>query len=44
MVYYKLVKIMIDASGLAKVIIDVVVQYLNLPNSIITDQVSLFTL
>ena len=41
-VYYKLVKITIDAPGLAKVIIDVVVWHHGLPNSIITDQSSLF--
>ena len=43
MVHYKPVKITIDASGLAKVIIDVVVRHYGLPNSIITDWGSLFT-
>ena len=42
MVHYKPVKITIDALGLAKVIINVVVQHYGLPNSIITDQGSLF--
>ena len=44
MVHYKLVKITIDAPGLAEVIIDVVVQYHGLPNLIVTDRGSLFTL
>ena len=43
MMYYKLVKITIDAPGLAKVIIDIVVEYYSLPDSIITDKGSLFT-
>ena len=41
-VYYKLVKIKIDALSLADVIIDVVVRYHGLPDFIITDQGSLF--
>ena len=36
-IHYKLVKITIDTSGLAKVIIDVVVWYQGLPDSIITN-------
>ena len=43
MVYYKPVKITIDASGLAEVIIDVVVWYHGLPDSIITNRNPLFT-
>ena len=43
MIIYEPVKITIDASGLAEVIIDVVVQYHGLLDSIITDQGSLFT-
>ena len=43
MVYYKLVKITIDVSGFAKVIIDIIVRHYGLPDSIITDQGSLFT-
>ena len=43
MVHYEPVKITIDAPGLAKVIIDVVVRYHGLPDSIITDWSSLFT-
>ena len=42
-VYYKPVKITIDTLDLAKVIIDVVVRHHGLPDSIITDQGSLFT-
>ena len=44
MVHYEQVKIMINAPGLAKVIIDVVIQHHGLPDSIITDWSSLFTL
>ena len=43
MVYYELVKIIIDTPRLAEVIIDVVVWHHGLPNSIITDRGSLFT-
>ena len=43
MVYYKPVKVTIDAPGLAKVIIDVVVRHHGLPDSIVTDRGSLFT-
>ena len=42
MVYYKPIKTKIDALGLAKVIIKVVVWYHGLPDSIITNQGSLF--
>lgn len=44
MIYYEPVKITINAFSLAKVIIDVVVQYYGLPNSIISDWSSVFTL
>ena len=43
MIYYKPVKITINAPGLVEVIIDVVVWYYGLFDSIITDQGSLFT-
>ena len=43
MVYYEPVKVTIDASGLAEVIIDVVVWHHGLPNTIVTDRSSLFT-
>ena len=43
MVYYKPVKVTIDAPGLAEIIIDVVVRYHGLPDSIVTDRGSLFT-
>ena len=43
MVHYELVKIIIDALRLAKIIIDVVVRYYDIPDSIVTDQGSLFT-
>ena len=42
MIYYELIKVTINASRLAEVIIDVVVQYHDLPNSIMTDRGSLF--
>ncbi len=42
MVYYKLVKVIIDVSGLAKVIIDVVVHYHGILRSIVIDWGSLF--
>ena len=42
-VHYKLVKITIDAPGLAKVIIDMVVCHHGLQDLIITDKCSLFT-
>ena len=43
MVYYKLVKVTIDALDLAEVMIDVIVRYQGLLNSIITNQGSFFT-
>lgn len=43
MVYYKLLKVIINALGLAKVILDVVIQYHVLPNSIVTYWGFLFT-
>ena len=43
MVYYKPVKITIDAPELAKVTIDVVVQHHGLPDSIISDRGAIFT-
>ena len=41
--HYKLVKITINILGLAEVIINIVVLHYGLPNSIITNQGSLFT-
>lgn len=43
MIYYELVKIIIDALGLAKIILDVVVRYHGLPNSIVSNRGSVFT-
>ena len=43
MVHYKPVTVIIDAPGLAKVIIDVVVQHHGLPDSIISDRGAIFT-
>ena len=43
MVYYKPVKITIDASDFVEVIIDIVIRHHGLPDSIITDWGSLFT-
>ena len=43
MVHYKPVKIIINAPGLAKVIIDVIMPYHGLPDSIVTNWGSLFT-
>ena len=43
MVHYKLVKVTIDAPGLAEVIINKVVRHHGLPNSIITNRGLLFT-
>ena len=43
MAYYKPVKVTIDAPRLAEVMLDVVVWYHGLPNSIMTDEGSLFT-
>ena len=42
-VHYKPVKVIINALGLAEVIINVVVRYHELPNSIVTDRGLLFT-
>ena len=42
MVHYKLVKITINAPGLAEIIINIVVCHHSLPNSIMTDRGSLF--
>ncbi len=42
-VHYKPVKVTIDAPGLAKVIIDVVMHHHGVPESIVTDRGSLFT-
>ena len=44
MIYYKLVKITIDALKLAKVIIDVMVQHNSLPDSIVNNQSLIFIL
>ena len=44
MIYYKLIKVTIDASSLAEVIINVIMRHHNLSDSIVTDQGSLFTL
>ena len=43
MVHYKPVKVTIDIPGLEEVIINVVVRHHSLPDSIVTDQGSLFT-
>ena len=43
MVHYEPVKVTIDATGLAEVIIDVLVRHHGLPNSIVSDRGSLFT-
>ena len=43
MVHYKPVKVTIDASGLVNIIINIGVRYYDLPNSIATNQGSLFT-
>ena len=42
MVHYELVKVNINASGLAEVIIDVIVQHHGLPDSIISDCRAIF--
>ena len=44
MVHYEAVKVIIDAPGLAEVIIDVVVRHHGFPDSIVTDRESFFTL
>ena len=43
MVYYKYVKVIINAPGLANVILDVVVRHHGLPDSIVSDRGSFFT-
>ncbi len=43
MVYYELVRVTIDASGLAEVIMKAVVRHHGLPNSIVSDHGSVFT-
>ena len=43
MVHYKLVKVTIDTPGLVEVILDVIVWYDGLSNSIVSDRGSLFT-
>ena len=43
MVYYEPVKVIINAPGLAEVIIDVVVRHYGFPDSIITDRRAIFT-
>ena len=43
MVYYKPIKVTIDTLDLAKVIINIVIQYHGIPESIMTDQSILFT-
>ena len=43
MVHYEPVKVIIDTSGLAEVIIDVVFQHYGLPDLIVTNRGSLFT-
>ena len=43
MVHYEPVKVTIDAPGLAEIIIDVVVQYHGLLDSIISDRGAIFT-
>ena len=42
MIHYEPIKVTIDASGLAEVIIDVVVQHHGLPDSIISDRGAIF--
>ena len=44
MIYYELVKIMIDISGLAKVIINMVIHHYSIFESIVIDQGLLFIL
>ena len=43
MMHYEPVKITIDAPGLAEVIIDIIVQYYNLPDLIVSERGLLFT-
>ena len=44
MVYYEPIKVIIDVSGLAEVIINLVVKYHSLPNSIVTKRWLFFNL
>ncbi len=44
MVYYELVKVTIDALALAEVIIKAVMRHYGLPDSIVSDRGSVFTL
>lgn len=44
MIFYKPIKIIIDASDLVKVILDVVIQHHSLSNSIMSDWGLVFTL
>ncbi len=43
MVYYDIVKVTIDTSDLAEVILDVVVRHHSLPDSIVSELSSIFT-
>lgn len=43
MVYYKSVKIIIDALGLVEVICDIVIEHNELPNSTVSNKSSVFT-
>ena len=43
MVYYELLKVIINAPGLAKVILEVIVWHYSFPNSIVSDKDLLFT-
>ena len=43
MVYYKLIKTIIDVLGFAKIIMSVIVQHYDLPNLIINNKSLLFT-
>ena len=44
MIYYEPIKVFIDALGLAEAIINIVILYYSLPDSIITNRESLFIL
>ena len=43
MVHYEPVKVTIDVSGLAEVILDIAIWHYDLPDSIVTDRSLLFT-
>ena len=43
MIYYKLVKVTIDALGLAKIIINMIIKHFDLPDLIVINQKLLFT-